>query len=113
MGQPSYRPELASLWTNYRFAGGDLAGLSLSGGLRYAGKSAGDPANTFSVPAVALCDAAIHYDFGAARPELKGLRAALNVTNLLDTRYVSSCFDAGGCFYGNGRLVSASLSYRW
>ena len=103
--------QLASLWTNYRFTDGEFAGLGLSSGMRYAGKSAGDPSDTFSVPAVALFDAAIRYDFGAARPDLKGLRAALNVTNLFDERYVSSCFNAGGCFYGNGRLVSASLGY--
>jgi iron complex outermembrane recepter protein len=26
---------------------------------------------------------------------------------------VSSCFNSGGCFYGNGRLVTGSLTYRW
>jgi iron complex outermembrane receptor protein len=105
--------QLASLWTNYRFTDGALAGLSLSGGVRYVGKSAGDPANSFSVPAATLFDAAIRYDFGATRPNLKGLQAALNVSNVFNRTYVASCFNMGGCFYGNGRLVTASLSYRW
>ncbi|OLP60598.1 TonB-dependent receptor [Xaviernesmea oryzae] len=104
---------LASLWTTYHFTDGALAGLSLSGGARYVGKSAGDPVNSFSVPATTLFDAAIRYDVGAMRPDLTGVQAALNVTNLFDKRTVSSCFNAGGCFYGNGRLVTASLSYRW
>lgn len=101
--------QLASLWSNYRFPGG----MSLSAGVRHVGRSAGDPGDTLRVPAVTLVDGAVRYDFGAARPALKGLQAALNVSNLLDRTYVASCFDAGGCFYGNGRIVTISLGYRW
>lgn len=70
------------------------------------------PGDTFRVPAVTLVDGAVRYDFGTARPALKGRQAALNVSNLLDRNYVASCFNAGGCVYGNGRIVTTSLGYR-
>jgi len=44
---------------------------------------------------------------------LKGFQIALNASNLFDKTYVASCFSMGGCFYGNSRLATASLSYRW
>ncbi|WP_245450730.1 TonB-dependent siderophore receptor [Methylobacterium brachiatum] len=105
--------QLVSLWAHYRFPSGPLAGLSLAGGIRVIGRSAGDPANSFSVPAVTLVDAAIRYDLGAADPGLAGWQASINAANLFDRTYVASCFAAGGCFYGNGRTVIASLGYRW
>lgn len=37
----------------------------------------------------------------------------MNAANLFDRTSVTSCFAAGGCFYGNGRTVIASLGYRW
>ncbi|TXN43727.1 TonB-dependent siderophore receptor [Methylobacterium sp. WL7] len=105
--------QLVSLWANYRFPGGPLAGLSLAGGIRAIGRSAGDPANSFSVPAVTLVDAAIRYELGAADPGLAGWQVSVNAANLFDRTSVASCFAAGGCFYGNGRTVIASLGYRW
>lgn len=105
--------QAASLWANYKFANGALEGLSLGGGIRYVGKSAGNNANTFYVPDATLFDAALGYDFGAAHPQMKGWRGAVNVSNLFDKTYVASCFSAGGCFYGNGRIVTASLHYQW
>lgn len=105
--------QLASLWLNYAFSDGDLAGLSIGGGVRHIGRSAGDSANTFGVPAVTLVDLALGYDLGAYRPALKGWRVAAHIGNLFDKTYVSSCFSEGGCFYGNRRTVTASLGYRW
>jgi iron complex outermembrane recepter protein len=58
-------------------------------------------------------DAALKYDFGAKRPDLKGLEATLNVTNLLDEEYYSSCSYGMCCQYGNGRTVVAGLKYKW
>lgn len=105
--------QLVSLWANDRFPSGPLAGPSLAGGTRVIGRSAGDPANGFSVPAVTLVDAAIRYDLGAADPGLAGWQAAINAANLFNRTTIASCFAAGGCFYGNGRTVIASLGYLW
>ncbi|WP_184505867.1 TonB-dependent siderophore receptor [Sphingomonas endophytica] len=101
--------QLASLWSTYRLSGG----TSVSAGVRHIGQSAGDPAGTIRVSPTTLLDGALRYDFGQVRPELNGLQAALNVSNLFDRRYIASCFNAGGCFYGNGRIVTTSLALRW
>lgn len=105
-----------SIWARYSFLDGVLNGLSLAAGVRYVGESAANNANTVMVPAYAVVDAAISYDFGRNRPELKGLSLAINANNLFDRQYVSSCFPyAAGdaCVYGLRRTVTASLTYRW
>lgn len=104
---------VASVWANYKFMQDPLNGLSFGGGVRYIGKSAADDANSFYVPDTTLFDVALRYDLGAAHQALKGWRLAANVSNLFDRTYVASCFSTGGCFYGNGRVVTASIHYSW
>ncbi|MFM9718848.1 TonB-dependent receptor domain-containing protein, partial [Streptomyces galilaeus] len=53
----------ASLWSDYRFSG-TLQGLSIGAGLRYIGKTWGDNANTFHVPAYTVWDAKLAYKPG-------------------------------------------------
>jgi iron complex outermembrane receptor protein len=65
-----------------------------------------------TIPAYTLFDAAVHYDLGKLRPELKGFKVAVNASNLTDKTYVSAC-SAVGCRYGLGRTILASLTYRW
>jgi iron complex outermembrane receptor protein len=102
-----------SLWANYTFDAGALEGLTLGGGLRFVGSSYADDANTVEADGYTLVDAALKYDFGAKHPDLKGLQATLNVTNLLDEEYYSSCSYGMFCQYGNGRTVVAGLKYKW
>ena len=45
--------------------------------------------------------------------ELKGMQAAVNIDNLADTRYVSSCYGYAWCWYGYGRTVTGSVRYRF
>ncbi|MCA7915405.1 TonB-dependent receptor [Burkholderia contaminans] len=104
---------LASLWLDYTVARPGLRGLKVGGGVRYVGRSAGDNVNTFDVPAVVLFDLGLSYDLGVERPALKGGRVAAHVNNLFDRTYVSSCFSAGGCFYGTRLTVTGDVSYRW
>jgi len=41
-------------------------------------------------------------------------RLSLNATNLFDTRYVATCFNADFVYvYAEGRRLTARLSYRW
>ncbi|MDP4024893.1 TonB-dependent siderophore receptor [Methylobacterium sp. NEAU 140] len=103
----------ASVFADYRFTDGPLAGLGLGGGVRYLGPSWGDPANTFQVPESVLVDAVASYDMKYLDPRLAGLSAQLNVQNLLDERYVTGCFSYSGCYYGLPRTVYATLRYRW
>lgn len=113
---PAGAPEhMASLWADYTIGEGALEGLNFGAGLRYMGSTNGDAANTraMKVPAYTLVDAAISYDFGHADPKLKGLELAVNATNLFDKDYVSACASAYQCFYGTGRVVMATASYKW
>nr|WP_283950053.1 TonB-dependent siderophore receptor [Agrobacterium tumefaciens] len=103
----------ASAWVDYTFDSGALDGLGLGGGMRYVGKSPGDGANTFWVPSATLFDAAIRYDFGKKFPDLKGLQLSVNATNLFDKEYVAACYATTFCYYGSGRTVYGTLSYKW
>lgn len=107
---PSY---YGSLWANYSIDTGALEGLSIGGGARFVGSSYSNDANTVKADGYTLFDAALRYDFGARNPSLKGLQATLNVTNLLDKEYYSSCSSEYYCQYGNGRTVLAGLRYKW
>jgi iron complex outermembrane receptor protein len=104
----------ASLWGKYTWQDGPLAGLGLGAGVRYVGDAYGDNFNTFVVPSYTLVDAAVSYDFAYMRPDLKGLKAQINVTNLFDHYYVASCFTGlPYCGFGNARTVLGTLKYSW
>ncbi|MCV2215929.1 TonB-dependent siderophore receptor [Thauera sp. Sel9] len=100
-----------SLWADYTFLGGDLAGLSLAAGVRYNGRSYGDSANLYEIPSFTLYDAAIRYIIG--RDSSTPVQLALNVGNLTDKRYVSTCGGVSSCFYGTGRTVNATATFSW
>lgn len=103
----------ASVWLDYSFGQGPLSGLSLAGGLRYQGKSFGDATNAVEVGGHVLLDAAIAYDFGARNPRHEGLLLRIAGSNLLDKDYVGYCQSEMQCFYGQGRMVTATLKYQW
>lgn len=102
-----------SLWAAYTIGSGALEGLTIGSGVRIVGSSYADDANTIKADGYTLLDAALKYDFGARKQELEGLEATLNVTNLLDKDYYSSCSYSIYCQYGNGRTVLAGLRYKW
>lgn len=102
---------MASLWGDYTFNEGVLSGLTLGTGGRFIGSSYGDPANTFKVGSAAVMDAVVKYDL--ARFGMAGSSVAVNVTNLLDREYVSSCFQTYGCFWGAERQVVATATFRF
>lgn len=101
-----------SLWTDYRFSGA-LRGVSAGLGLRHIGKTWGDNANTFRVPAYTLWDMKLAYKPGEHWRALKGTQIQLNVQNLANKEYVASCAGNSSCFYGKGRVVTLSAAYRW
>lgn len=101
-----------SLWSDYRFSG-SLNGLSAGIGVRRVGTTWGDNANTFRVPAYTLWDAKLAYRFDARFGALKGLGLQLNAQNIGNKEYVASCANTYSCFYGKGRIITLSGSYRW
>jgi iron complex outermembrane receptor protein len=103
-----------SIWGKYTWYDGLLAGFGLGVGVRYVGETYGDNFNTFVVPAYAVADAAVSYDFAYARREWKGLTAQVNVTNLTNHFYVASCFTGlPYCGLGNASTVLGTLKYAW
>ncbi|WP_087722688.1 TonB-dependent siderophore receptor [Pandoraea sp. PE-S2T-3] len=104
--RPTMMPRyLSSLWLDYTLHGGVLRGLGFGAGVRVIGPSAGDVQNTFDVPAVALFDAAIHYDTG-------NWSFAVNGSNLFNRKYAAYC-SGGACYYGSTASVIGTAKYRW
>ncbi|HDJ9097259.1 ferrichrome porin FhuA [Escherichia coli] len=102
---------MASLWADYTFFDGPLSGLTLGTGGRYTGSSYGDPANSFKVGSYTVVDALVRYDL--ARVGMAGSNVALHVNNLFDRKYVASCFNTYGCFWGAERQVVATATFRF
>lgn len=101
-----------SIWLNYAFEGG-FSGAELGAGVRFVGKSFADDANTITSDAYSLVDVAMSYDLGSANAQLEGLEATVNIRNLLDRKYTSSCSYNVYCQYGESRTVTAGLRYSW
>lgn len=96
----------ASLGGDYTITAGPLAGLGFGAGVRYVGEHYGDVANEWEAPSHTLFDASARYDFGQWRLQL-------NVQNLADKEYVSTCNSADWCYYGYPRTVTATARYSW
>ena len=104
---------MASVWADYIFQGGPLAGLRLGAGARYVGSTYGDDINSFKVDSYTLFDALVAYDLGKLDASLHGMEVSLNANNLLDEKYVAGCFSTVGCQYGQQRTVYGSVTYNW
>jgi len=104
----------ASVWLQYTVLRGDFAGLSIAAGERYIGSFDGDDANTIRVPEYTLADLSLQYDFSRFGKGWRGLRGALNVSNLFDKEYVATCgYYGDACRYGYRRNAMATLNYDW
>lgn len=101
--------------------GGPLEGFAVGGAVRhvdsiYAGTNfAANPVATRqSTPGFTLFDALMRYDLGKVAPRLEGLTVGINAANLLDKKYVSTCYlDYGWCWYGNRRTVQGTIAMRF
>lgn len=91
---------------NYHIKESALAGLTLGAGVRYTGTTNDELGNPgIKVPARTLVDLSAKYRLNA------NWEARVNVTNLTNKRYISSCFYS--CYYGEGRKVTANVAYKW
>jgi len=92
---------MASAWIDYAF-NHRIPGLKVGGGVRYVG---GSQDGAIEVPSYTVMDLMAQYSF------MKAWQAQINVTNLADREYVASC--DYWCYYGQGRSLVGTLSYRW
>ncbi len=102
-----------SLWLNYKFTDGPLGGLSTGAGLRVIGPSYADDANDIKIDGYALVDMSLRYDLARLSPHMKGATATLDIRNLADTVYYTSCTYDIYCQYGTGRTFLAGLRKTW
>jgi len=105
----------ASAWGTYSFLDGSLNGLKVGAGARYVGAnySETETADPIRVPAATLFDALVQYDLSVLNPTLKGATLSVNATNLFDKYHVTYCYTTVYCSLGAGRVVLATLNYRW
>jgi iron complex outermembrane receptor protein len=95
----------ASLWGKYRLGALGLRDVTVGAGVRYIGEST-EETNTYTIPAYTLFDMMVAYDPGP-------FRLQLNVNNIGDERYVAACYARGDCYYGLGRTVLGTATYRF
>ena len=110
----------ASLWTDYTFYDTALSGLTFGAGVRYTGSTVsyykydtttGKKNDSFNVAGYTVADAMVKYDL--ARFGLPGSSVAVNVNNLFDREYVSSCYSEYACYWGAERQVVATATFRF
>ncbi|TIP13323.1 TonB-dependent siderophore receptor [Mesorhizobium sp.] len=104
---PYIVPEfMASASVDYTFRGGWYDGISIGAGVRHLGSSWADNENTAKVPAVTLADLKLGY-------EKENWGVDLNITNLFDKTYVTSCQTLSTCSYGEGRSFKLKAHTTW
>lgn len=111
----------ASIWADYDWNKGVLAGVGIGFGARFVGSTDNiavgsmgfvrDPSDGHS-SAYTVYDAAVRYDLGQLDANLRGASVSLNANNLFDKEYLSTC-DGFYCYAGDPRRVTASLDYKW
>jgi iron complex outermembrane receptor protein len=108
---------MASLWADYTFHETALSGFTFGAGARYVGSTSsfyttGNNTNeAFNVASYTVADAMVKYDL--ARVGLPGSSVAVNVNNLFDHEYVSSCYRDYACYWGAERQVVATATFRF
>lgn len=112
--RPQAIPEwFASAWASYRIPAGPLTGLNLGGGVRYVAASYGDDLNTVRTPSYTIADLAVRYELENLVPSLGNTQLTLNVSNLFDKEYYTSCSYNIYCQFGNRRQVLGGVRYAW
>ena len=98
----------AAVWGKYRFALGDLPGFEAGAGVRYlsAFHDTTDVDTGPRIASVTLADLMLAF-------ERNRWRYSMNVNNLADKKYFSTCLARGDCWWGSRRTVYATASYRF
>ncbi len=94
----------ASLWINYSPL--ELEALTIGAGVRYIGESVSENGTIrYETPSYTLGDLMVAYELSS------NVNLQLNVRNVTDKKYLTSCLFRGDCFPGVRRTVNASLTY--
>ena len=111
----------ASVWADYDWHQGALAGFGVGFGARFVGSTDNIAVGSMGFvrdasdghsSAYTVYDAAVRYDLGQLDSSLRGASLSLNASNLFDKEYLATC-DGFYCYAGDPRRVTASLDYKW
>lgn len=94
----------AAVWGVYRFSVGGVRGFSAGAGYRW--MSSFRDGTGPKVPAAGVVDAMMAYDS-------QNWRYALNISNLADKQYLSTCLGRGDCWWATRRNAVLSATYRF
>ena len=94
--------QTASLWSQHDLTIAGLPGLRAGAGVRYVGDNYGG-VDTLKTPGVTLFDAMLGYAVG--RWDFR-----LNVNNIEDETYFTTCLTRGDCFVGTKRTVIGTVA---
>ncbi|WP_186332257.1 TonB-dependent siderophore receptor [Bordetella genomosp. 13] len=108
-GQVGFRPadtpmRMASLWVDYKLPPSVLGGLLVGAGARYMDGTY-DVQNSVKTSGYTVYDAMLGY-------EIQSWRFALNVQNVFDKKFLSSCNNFT-CYYGQPRTAMLTARYSW
>lgn len=101
----------ASLFADYTFQRGGLAGFGFGAGVRHVSKSAGSLPGPFN-PLVYISDASTLFD-AILHFDTPDWRFAVNGSNVFDKRYVARCAGPNNCTFGAGRQVIGTATYKF
>ena len=111
----------ASVWADYDWHQGALAGFGVGFGARFVGSTDNIAVGSMGFvrdasdghsSAYTVYDAVVRYDLGQLDSSLRGASLSLNASNLFDKEYLATC-DGFYCYAGDPRRVTASLDYKW
>ena len=108
-------PLTASAWVDYSFDHSALAGLGAGLGVRYVRSSYGSDyeEDSFQIPSYTVYDGMLSYDLEKSPLRVKGVKVKLNLENIEDKKYVAACNSTLDCYYGEGRTVTADMTYNF
>ncbi|WP_233349106.1 TonB-dependent siderophore receptor [Hyphomonas sp. CACIAM 19H1] len=101
----------ASLFVDWTFVQGPMAGLGIGGGVRYTSESQGGLPGPFA-PIVYTGEASTLFD-AVIRYDTQNWRFAINGSNIFDEEYVARCAGVANCTYGAGRQVIATVTRKF
>ncbi|MEM0909493.1 MAG: TonB-dependent siderophore receptor [Pseudomonadota bacterium] len=104
--RPSEPSNTASLWASWEPKQGPVDGLRIGAGVRYVSSNESNGASLrIETDAVTVVDFLASYQFN------ENLVGSLNIRNLTDKEYFSTCLARGDCFPGEERTIVGTLSY--
>ncbi|MEM1193221.1 MAG: TonB-dependent receptor [Pseudomonadota bacterium] len=117
--RPSIPSTAASLWALWSPSAGQLNGFRLGAGFRFVGQNESNgtaflATNQFAPSPIRVVtdgyivfDALVSYAFG------NGVEASLNVRNIGNNEFFTTCLSRGDCFVGEERTILGTVAYRF